>query len=202
VPFNEKITVLENIYKDEWSPKNKLEVLIKEYFDDKIITTINGDMGIPLSSDHKKTKIYVQNQNKWEEAQFVVSRDIIKSSEYKEIYIFDKNTLNNIVGFMEWADNQQEYTFKIRDLTDSVNKKGARVNQAQIKDIITKLNILLNKQMYDMDNIKEYIGEGKHKLVVLIEIIIREMQSKKQDNKIWFLSNEQILINDISKYTR
>jgi hypothetical protein len=200
MPFNEKITVLENIYKDEWSPKNKLEVLIKEYFDDKIITTINGDMGIPLSSDHKKTKIYVQDQNKWEEAQFVVSRDII--SEYKEIYIFDKNTLNDIIGFMEWTENQQEYVFKIRDLSDSVNKKGARVNQAQIKDIITKLNILLNKQMYDMDNIKEYIGEGKHKLVVLIEIIIREMQSKKQDNKIWFLSNEQILINDISKYTR
>ena len=56
--------------------------------------------------------------------------------------------------------------------------------------------------MYDMDNIKEYIGEGKHKLVVLIEIIMREMQEQRQNNKIWFLSNEQMLINDISKYTR
>ena len=208
VPFNEKITILENIYKDEWSPKNKLEVFIKEYFDDKIITANNGDIGIPLSSDHKTTKIYVQdvqdedNKNKWKEAEYIASKNIITSTDYRNKNIFNKNTLNDIIGFMEWTENQQEYVFKIRDLSDSVNKKGARVNQAQIKDIITKLNAILGKKMYDMDNIKDYIGEGKHKLVVLIEIIIREMQSKKQDNKTWFLSNEQMIINEISKYTR
>jgi len=207
VPFNEKITILEKISSNGWSPKSKLEVLIKEYFDDKIITANNGDIGIPLSSDHKTTKIYVQDvqdgdKNKWKEAEYIASKNIITSTNYIKKNIFNKNTLNDIIGFMEWTENQQEYVFKIRDLSDSVNKKGARVNQAQIKDIITKLNAILGKKMYDMDNIKDYIGEGKHKLVVLIEIIIREMQSKKQDNKTWFLSNEQMIINEISKYTR
>jgi hypothetical protein len=211
VPFNEKITILEKISINGWSPKSKLEVFIKEYFDDKIITANNGDIGIPLSSDHKTTKIYVQdvqdvqdedNKNKWKEAKYSASKNIITSTNYIKKNIFNKNTLNDIIGFMEWTENQQEYVFKIRDLSDSVNKKGARVNQAQIKDIITKLNAILGKKMYDMDNIKDYIGEGKHKLVVLIEIIIREMQSKKQDNKTWFLSNEQMIINEISKYTR
>jgi hypothetical protein len=56
--------------------------------------------------------------------------------------------------------------------------------------------------MYDIDNIKDYIGEGKHKLVVLIEIIMREMQSKTQDNKVWVLSSEQMIINEIPKYVR
>ena len=205
IPFNEKIIVLEHISSNGWSPNNKLQVLIKEYFDDKIITADNGDIGVPLSSDHKTTKIYIQdedNKNKWKEAEFVASKNIITSTNYIKKNIFNKNTLNDIIGFMEWTENQQEYVFKIRDLSDSVNKKGARVNQAQIKDIITKLNTVLGEQMYDMDNIKDYIGEGKHKLVVLIEIIIREMQSKKQDNKTWFLSNEQMIINEISKYTR
>jgi hypothetical protein len=205
IPFNEKIIILEHISSNGWIPNNKLQVLIKEYFDDKIITADNGDIGVPLSSDHKTTKIYIQdedNKNKWKEAEFVASKNIISSTDYKKKNIFNKNTLNDLIGFMEWTDNQQEYVFKIRDLSDSVNKKGARVNQAQIKDIITKLNTVLGEQMYDMDNIKDYIGEGKHKLVVLIEIIIREMQFKKQDNKTWFLSNEQMIINEISKYTR
>jgi hypothetical protein len=205
IPFNEKIIVLEHISSNGWIPNNKLQVLIKEYFDDKIITADNGDIGVPLSSDHKTTKIYIQdedNKNKWKEAEFVASKNIISSTDYKKKNIFNKNTLNDLIGFMEWTENQQEYVFKIRDLSDSVNKKGARVNQAQIKDIITKLNTVLGEQMYDMDNIKDYIGEGKHKLVVLIEIIIREMQFKKQDNKTWFLSNEQMIINEISKYTR
>jgi hypothetical protein len=35
VPFNEKITILEKISSNGWSPKSKLEVLINEYFDDK-----------------------------------------------------------------------------------------------------------------------------------------------------------------------
>ena len=202
ISFQEKIIIIENIYNIGWTPKNKFEGIIKEYFDDKIITTNDGSIGIPLSSDHKKTKIYVQADNKWEEAEFVESTNIIRSGEYKDKNIFNKNTLNDIIGFMEWTENQQEYVFKVRDLTDSVNKKGARVNQAQIKDIITKLNTVLDKQMYDIDNIKDYIGEGKHKLVVLIEIIMREMQSKRQDNKIWFLSSEQMIINEIAKYTR
>jgi hypothetical protein len=202
IPFQETIIILEHIYTIGWSAKTELEILIKSYFDNKLITTKDGSIGIPLSSDHKKTKIYVQKDNKWEEAEFVESTNIIRSSEYKEKNIFNKNTLNDIIGFMEWTENQQEYVFKVRDLTDSVNKKGARVNQAQIKDIITKLNTVLNKQMYDIDNIKDYIGEGKHKLVVLIEIIMREMQSKTQDNKVWVLSSEQMIINEIPKYVR
>jgi hypothetical protein len=203
VTLNEKLILIEEIYKYEWKSKDNLEVMIKEYFDEKIITAESGDIGIPLSYDNKTTKIYIQKENyKWEIAEFVESTNVIRSSEYRNKNIFNKENLNDIIGFMEWAETQQEYVFKIRDLTDSVNKKGARVSQAQIKDIITKLNTVLGNSMYDINNIKEYMGEGKNRLVVLIEIIIREMQDKKQDNKTWFLTNEQMIINGVSKYTR
>ena len=72
-----------------------------------------------------------------------------------------------------------ESIFKIRDLESTVNTIGARVDQAQVKDIIAKLNaIVRNNTIYTADNIKDiqnektYIGEGKKKMVVILEMIL------------------------------
>ena len=102
---------------------------------------------------------------------------------------------------MAWVENQNEYVFKIRDLNDSVNKKGARINQALMKDIIVKINTILGNSFYTNENIKEFFGEGKNRLVVIIEILLRHYQETHKNNKIWFLNNEQILVNGILNYT-
>jgi hypothetical protein len=103
---------------------------------------------------------------------------------------------------MSWNEKEKEYVFKTRDLSDSVNKIGARVSQALMKDIIIKINTLLEEPYYTNDNVKDYVGEGKNKLVIIIEILMREFQDETMDNKIWFLTNEQMLINKISEYKR
>ena len=103
---------------------------------------------------------------------------------------------------MAWVENQNEYVFKIRDLNDSVNKKGARVSQALMKDIIVKINAILDTSFYTNENVKTFFGEGKNRLVVVIEILMRNFQEKNKNQKIWFLNNEQILINGILNYTR
>lgn len=204
IPFNEKMIILNEIYFN-WKPMNILETYIKEYFNDRIVTSEQGLIGMVLSEDNKKTQIFIQsktNPKQWEKAEFTDSNVLIRSKSYSEKYIFNKNILNDIIGFMSWVDNQQEYVFKIRDLNDSVNKKGARVNQALIKDIIIKINSILGINYYTNENVKEFFGEGKNRLVVILEILIREFQENKRNNKIWFLNNEQILINGILNYTK
>jgi hypothetical protein len=111
-----------------------------------------------------------------------------------------KTKLNDVVGFMAKLDD--EFVFKTRDLKDSVNKKGARVSQALNVDIISKINHILGKPFYTLENVKTYFGEGKIKLVVVSEILFRAFQNVHKNGKIWFLSNEQMMINKISDFTR
>lgn len=166
-----------------------------------MIIANNGTMGLTLSDDNKTTQIYVQKRT-WQKADFSEANILIRSLEYSDKNIFNKDRLNTVIGFMDWVDNQNEYVFKIRDLTDSVNKRGARVNQALTKDILTKINQVLGKPVYTTDNIKKIFGEGKNRLVIVLELFIRKFQNENTNGKIWFLNYEQVLINGIMKYTK
>jgi hypothetical protein len=199
--FDKKILLLNYIYKSAWKPIENSDYLIKQYFDNRMIITNNGTMGLTISDDNKNTQLYVQKST-WQKADFSEANILIRSPEYSQKNIFNKDRLNTVIGFMDWVDNQNEYVFKIRDLTDSVNKRGARVNQALTKDILTKINQVLGKPIYTSDNIKKIFGEGKNRLVIVLELFIRKFQNENTNDKIWFLNYEQVLINGIMKYTK
>ena len=203
--FSDKLLLINEIYSD-WKPMTVVETLVKEYFNDIMIVSDNGIVGMVLSEDNKTT-IFLNQSKKdgrivWEKAEFTNANALIRSKSYSNKFIFNKDKLNNIIGFMAWVENQHEYVFKIRDLNDSVNKKGARVSQALMKDIIVKINAILDTSFYTNENVKTFFGEGKNRLVVIIEILMRNFQEKNKNQKIWFLNNEQILINGILNYTR
>ena len=217
--FSDKLLLINEIYSD-WKPVTVVETLVKEYFNDIMIVSDNGIVGMVLSEDNKTTLFLVQSKKDgsvgwsedrrsstksegfWEKAEFTNANVLIRSKSYSNKFIFNKEKLNNIIGFMAWVENQNEYVFKIRDLNDSVNKKGARVSQALMKDIIVKINAILDTSFYTNENVKTFFGEGKNRLVVVIEILMRNFQEKNKNQKIWFLNNEQILINGILNYTR
>jgi len=204
LPYSDKLLLINEIYSD-WKPVTVVETLIKEYFDDIMVVSDNGIIGIVLSDDNKTTQFFVQsnkNAKLWEKTEFTNANVLIRSKSYSSKFIFNKEKLNTIIGFMSWVENQHEYVFKIRDLNDSVNKKGARVGQALMKDIIVKINTILGSPFYTNENVKTFFGEGKNRLVVIIEILLREFQDKNKNQKIWFLNNEQILINGILNFTR
>jgi len=168
-----------------------------------IIADRSGLIGIVLSSDNKKTEVYIQSiTGEWVPAEFTDTTAIIRSPQYSQKLIFNKMLLNQNIGFMSWVENQQEYVFKVRDITDSVNKRGARVSQANAKDIITKINAILGEPYYTAENVREFFGEGKNRLVVIIELLIRHFQENQKNGRIWFLSNEQVLINGILQWTK
>jgi len=205
LPFSDKLLLINEIYYN-WKPITRVETYIKEYFNERLVVSESGIIGMVLSEDNKTTQIYVQSKSQdkvvWEKAEFTNVNVLIRSKSYSEKFIFNKAKLNDIIGFMSWVENQNEYVFKIRDLNDSVNKKGARASQAIMKDIILKINAVLDAPFYTNENVKEFFGEGKNRLVVIIEILMRDFQENSKNQKIWFLNNEQILINGILNYTR
>jgi hypothetical protein len=204
--------------------------MIEKYFMDKRIIAKDGTIGIVLRREDKPYSFYTQNESgEWEPVtNYSVIGKFMNSPDYMAKYIIDKRRLNRQFGFMSWIPAMDESVFKIRDLESTVNTIGARVDQAQVKDIIAKLNaIIRDNTIYTADNIKDiknektYIGEGKKKMVVMLEMLLRynndndrvkfnenkaklnvesedyKMRLKEINDqyKIWFITIEQMDIN-------
>jgi hypothetical protein len=204
--LNTKLTMLNTIYNGAWKPSNEFETLVKDYFDGRIITATTGEIGIILCKDNTETyKVYSQmaesGELKWGIAEHVTSERIIRSADFKRKYALNKATLNDTIGFVSWWEGHEEYVFKVRDLKDSGSKVGRRADQYEIKDIIIYINQVLGENTYNIKNTIELMGEGKNKLVVLIEILLREFNDIKTE-KTWYLNNEQFTINKISNFTK
>lgn len=211
--FSNKIALLNGIY-ENWNPNDNIEIYIKEYLD-KLMVASDKDSnatGFVLSEDNKTFKVYVKNED-FEKAGDTMTEKLLFSSEYKEKFLVDKKSLNKIIGFIAPLSN--ELMFKTRDLSKTVNKKGAVVMQAQAKDIALQLNEILGEQIYLLDNkeeetkgktkilnIKNNKKYGKNRMAVVLEILLRYFNETYKNGKVWFLTNEEMIINKIYKYEK
>ena len=57
-------------------------------------------------------------------------------------------------------------SFKIRDMSDKVNNKGAMVKQMLNKDILSKMNAIIGKDEYNNENISKYLGIQSQEILV------------------------------------
>jgi superfamily II DNA or RNA helicase len=199
------LTIINKIFQPS---KDEIVPFIREYYRDKTVTSNkkSGYKGFVLCKEDKPFQFYVQNESgDLEEASLSDKLDFMESSDYRDKFIINKSNKqllkdNRIVGFMSWAPKERESVFKMRDLTTTVNTKGARAGQADVGDIINTINIILGKDTYTEENVKQAdsIGEGKLRLVVFVELLLRHKGSQSQ-NKLWFLNSEQMDINSIQK---
>jgi len=90
----------------------------------------------------------------------------------------------------------EESVFKMRDKESTVNTTGARADQAQVKDILSKINAILGSKVYTEENVKnvDSIGEGKNRLVVLAELLLRYKNDVDKDD---FNKNRASLVKSI-----
>ena len=198
----DKKVMYNNIYNSDWKPDDEIEVLMKFCFDEKIIN-INDEGSSLIMNEDKTRKYYILNNGKWIEAEYTDIQEILKSKSFKEKMVFKKSSINNIYGFFSHKKGENEMSFKIRDMSDKVNNKGAMVKQMLNKDILSKMNAIIGKDEYNNENISKYLGiqksrDSRTKLVVLMEIIIRFYDIINKNNKKWLLTEEQISINDVN----
>ena len=167
----------------------------------------SGYQGFVIRKEDIPFQLYIQTESgKPEEASLSDKLDFMGSKSYRDKFIINKSNKqllidNRIVGFMSWAPKERESVFKMRDLKTTVNTKGARAGQAHVGVIINNINTILGKDdFYTEKNVKQAdsIGDGKDRLVVFAELLLRHKAANKL-NKLWFLNSEQMDINSIQK---
>ena len=72
--------------------------------------------------------------------------------------------------------------------------KGARCDQAGKKETLKILNKIVGKEEYTIDNTRETM---QIELCSLQEFLLRYFDYTKKDNKRWYLSPEEAIINNI-----
>ena len=183
--FGEKLNIMNYLYQsDELSD---FERLLKAYFEAKIMEA-SGRKGIILTNETTQQLLIWKNSS-WTKAEPMDYQDF-KDEIIK--YIVPPVSLSTIVGFII-IFKKQYMIFKVKDMTLK-RHKGARCDQAGKKETLKVLNKIVGQEEYTIDNTKDTM---QIELCSLQEFLLRYFDYTKKDNKRWYLSPEEAIINNI-----
>lgn len=186
--FVNKLTLTINVCAPAFQAKNENEVLIKEYFDEKIVEN-KSVRGIILA-DENVCKIYIQSQeegNSWTEAkqsdkkklgQFIIDKYIVKAADFKD----------KVIGFMQMFSRSKNVVFKVKD-TSVERNTGSRLENETKGDIIKTLNKIVGSKTYNTKNSEKMMKIG---LCVIAEMILRDSKETV------FFDTERAILNNIA----
>jgi hypothetical protein len=185
--FDDVKSLLDYLY---FSPAlSEFAQLLKKYFDKQLLR-INDIEGIIIPKENKQF-LLVKSENEWTKGQQEDYVDLAPSIKEKIIKI---TNMNQYVGFI--GDFKNEYNiFKVKNMEDK-RSKGARCDQAGKAETIKLLNAILQENKYTTANTK---GRNKKEFCVIQELVLRSFNKNKKNKKIWFLTPQQSILNNIEK---
>ena len=162
---------------------------IKKYYDDLMLDN-KGIIGIILPKDNKQ-HLLVKGDEEWKNGQQEDYTDLVP--ELKKLVIPMSN-YNTLVGFITMF--KKDYNiFKVKNLDDK-RSKGARCDQAGKSETIKLLNEIMDDTVYSSENTK---GRNKIEFCVLQEMYLRYFDKTSKNNKRWFVTPSEMIINGIEK---
>jgi hypothetical protein len=217
--FHEKMRLIQYIYTtpmDAIVDKEYVKILeyAKRYFDKNNSIVERGVSGFVLFKDNG-WKIYVvrspeelededegKNENENEPNIYGPLREADPEqyrifSIHLEKFKIDYSKLNVLIGFVNMFKNR-EMVFKVKDLRQTRNNIGARCGDSTTRaDAIKLLNTLLETNVYTNKTDIRMIS-----FCVIIETLMRYYTDIGKNNKIYYLTPEKTIINDIVHYSK
>ena len=201
--IEDRLILLYFIYKQSnLEVTNKIQAIIKAYFDDKIIKVRGKNCIFLATNTNNKTELYVQNveSNQWISA---TKLEIINAEQpINEKFKIERNIINDIVGFMHLFKNN-EMVFKTKNMLEKRNNIGASCNIAGKQDLIKRINLLIKDDPYAL-NVEKYNDINteyimKPGLCVILEIIMRHYNNNAnmRNKRVWFLTAEQTIASNL-----
>jgi hypothetical protein len=174
--------------------------ILMAYFEGRMFRNVTHNKWGILLVNNEKVELYIRSLDD-SRPEWVIA----ELSEYKYFkddiakhMIIDKTKLNVIIGYIIMFKNVH-MTFKYKDVTHARNKLGARCDRAGKADIIYMLNKLIGKETYTNANTE---GKLLHPhLCVILEMLLRDYTRGRKDGRIYYLTPEQSILNEITKYS-
>jgi superfamily II DNA or RNA helicase len=199
--FHDKVSLLNYIYSFETLEENSIEFLIKSHF-----LTTTHKVQLPNESNPSHVMLlYNKNAQTNNDTVFVLNKELTMWEETNpedKLYIqnavtewrIDNSTLNNIVGYIGYENKNQYMVFKSKSMSSHRNT-GARCDEAGKIKTINALNEVLGYEHFSKENTSK-LNLTQVDMCILLEFILRNSNSNKLDNKIWFLNPDVVLYNN------
>tara|TARA_R110002074_G_scaffold321051_2_gene491495 strand:+ start:9166 stop:12798 length:3633 start_codon:yes stop_codon:yes gene_type:complete len=160
---------------------------VKNIYDDMILQS-KGIRGIILSKENKRY-LLVKGDKKWIKGE---SEDYSDLSQEIEKLILPLSSYNRYIGFV--GNFKNEYNiFKVKDMEDK-RGKGARCDQSGKSDTYGIINHILDENKYTSENTKK---RKKIEFCVIQELLLRFYNKTEKNKKVWFLNQQESVINNI-----
>jgi superfamily II DNA or RNA helicase len=192
-PIEDKLILIQHIYKGDYEIQEDSEYIIKKYFDDKIGEARNTRFIV--LTDKTFVKIYIWKENQWIESRQVDREKVNDAVQAK--YLIARDNINKFVGFIHLFKNNEMH-FKTKDISQQRNNKGALCSNAGKSDIVKRLNSVLEENDYQDEKIEGILKIG---LCVIMEMTLRYFTDTnfKGRKKVYFMDGETALINKITE---
>ena len=206
---------------------------MKDYFDPKIVT-VRGFRTVILAVDRlvesseDRLKIYMQNGPKTEPHSGAVFGRFSVESSQRELSEENDNgwiaaqptdriaalkaaiptsfvqpsRMSRLIGFMQVFRNN-DVVFKTLDLQGKL-KKGSRCGGEGKKDVMKKINMIMETDFQYTEENTEDTELGKNLIVkpgmcVILEMLLRNYNKMGRDDKVWFLDLERAVLSKLVK---
>jgi hypothetical protein len=198
--YNDKLDLLNYLYSLDNIEINSLELLFKNYFETKVISS--GQFKCIILQDLNKSKLMILNEeNQWTLAEPEDQREIASDKKVKEIFSFDVKDFNQYIGFIGYKPNNKALVFKVKDMASN-RDTGATCEESGKDKSIKKLNLIFGEEKYTQDNTKMLKNAngvvvreatGQTELCVIQEFILRYFDIIRKNSKKWFLTPDMAL---------
>ena len=196
MPYTHKVALLRHF--STTSPGNVHETRIAEYFDEKRMKNpAKNRMGILLANNDEVVLLGRSLDNTAPEWVISDESDLTYFKDELTKHTVSKSRLNRIVGYIvNFKD--KEMVFKFKDITLTRNKLGARCDSAGKADVLKMLNTVVEAETYTQENTAVVY---QPRLCVLLEILLREYTRVAKNGRVYFLTPEQSILSEITRYT-
>jgi hypothetical protein len=211
--FEERLVLIQKLYSQEGSLSDQVKMPFQEemktYFDPKIVT-VRGFRTIILAVDRlvesseDRLKIYIQNDKNdatvWTSAQPTDRISALKAAIPTSFVPPSK--MSRLVGFMQVFRNN-DVVFKTLDLQSKL-KKGSRCGGEGKKDVMKKINMIVENDFKYTEENTEDSESGKHLIVkpgmcIIMEMLMRYYNKVGKEDKVWFLDLERSVLSKLVK---
>ena len=211
--FSDKIRLIQYIYTTPMNTiddKEYVKILdySKRYFDKNNIIVEQNVVGFVLFKDNGWKLFVISSPDEDDDEEHSASRehgplreaDPEEYNRFKrqlEEFKIDYSKLNVLIGFVNMFRNR-EMVFKVKDLRQTRNNIGARCGDSTTRaDAIKLLNTLLETNVYTNKTDIRMIS-----FCVIIETLMRYYTDIGKNGKVYYVSPEKTVFNDIVHYSK
>jgi hypothetical protein len=196
-PHNTRLMLAKRVLEPGYKPTGALEKQVAEYFN-YLVYRENGIHGLLLMKDKAPLVFYnISNWSEYSLGEYVQCIPMFESRMH-----VDKQDMADIVGFVNTfvgKDNLATSVFRVKNMKQERNNKGAYIMNEKKADIVKRVNTVLKlaEQPFSFDD--ENVASSNRNtddisqiaFAGMFELLIRKYNDEKVGNKTWFLRPEQ-----------